>query len=473
MTRCTAHTRSLTVALSLLALGGCKQEYRLAGELAEQPLADGLDTSSAPSDTDETSMPSPSTRGREFWIGFMENLTLAFNGPPEFALLVTADGPTQVEIELPATGLLLSHDVGEGTTMIDLPHGVYYPEGFDDIAGTGIVVRADQTIDLVAVHARLYFSEASLILPQSELGSDYFVMARRDTFTGEWPSEFTVVATEDGTMVDITPSVLTTGLRPADVTYSVALDSGEVYQAQATGDLSGTRIQSDAPVAVFGGGRDVAIECSATSHLWDQMLPLARWGTEYVVVPFEQHGGDDVAVIAARDDTTVKRDCADDVVLQAGEVFSFTASQRVSITADGPIGVSQAAKGTLCSPSRLGDPSLLVVSPAALYRNRVSFLTFEHELLTDGPMRQDNAGVVVGDSADLYLDGSPVTETRDLGPAWTIASPRLSVGAHVLESAAGLRGSTYGFTDFNAYTYGLGYDCEGCEADLLRTDQCD
>src|SRR5690606_116724 len=74
-------------------------------------------------------------------------------------------------------------------------------------------------------------------------------------------SEFLIVASEDNTLVEITPSVVTDGGRVADVTFNITLNKGEVYQVQSLnrnnlagqGDLSGSFIQSDKPVAVYSG----------------------------------------------------------------------------------------------------------------------------------------------------------------------------------------------------------------------------
>ena len=87
-----------------------------------------------------------------------------------------------------------------------------------------------------------------------DLGQHYIVEAyTNDTGLG---SQFSVVGTVDGTNVTIVPSE-TVGSHPAGTPYTVQLNQGQTYQLNdadvPNGDLTGTDVTSDKPVAVFGG----------------------------------------------------------------------------------------------------------------------------------------------------------------------------------------------------------------------------
>ncbi len=71
-----------------------------------------------------------STKGTTFWCGYMENIDLFFNTPPEFSFLVETDAPTNVTIEVPATGLTLNFPVpANQITELFLPDATWYTLG--------------------------------------------------------------------------------------------------------------------------------------------------------------------------------------------------------------------------------------------------------------------------------------------------------------------------------------------------------
>lgn len=46
----------------------------------------------------------PSTKGTEFWVAFLENIDLAFNGTPQFSFLISSDYNASETIVVPVTG---------------------------------------------------------------------------------------------------------------------------------------------------------------------------------------------------------------------------------------------------------------------------------------------------------------------------------------------------------------------------------
>lgn len=59
--------------------------------------------------------------------------------------------------------------------------------------------------------------------------------------------------------------------------FSVTLNRYQVYQAQSSGDLTGTRISSTARTAVFSGNVRTRVELSSSrDHLVEQMLPTCK-----------------------------------------------------------------------------------------------------------------------------------------------------------------------------------------------------
>src|SRR5208337_1040112 len=97
---------------------------------------------------------------------------------------------------------------------------------------------------------------------------------------------FAIVGAVDSTSVTITPSV-TVGSRTAGVPYVITINQGDTYQLAATvlgNDLSGTLIQSQNPVAVFGANVAAYIpdhSVSAANSLVEQLWPLPDWGISF------------------------------------------------------------------------------------------------------------------------------------------------------------------------------------------------
>ncbi|MCA9568059.1 MAG: IgGFc-binding protein, partial [Myxococcales bacterium] len=266
-----------------------------------------------------------STRGTGFWIGFMENIRLGTNGEPVFDVSAYADAPGTLTVSLPNTGYTDTVTVSPGWNDVALPASVLYAEGSDVVGRWGVRVESDVEVDLVAHHRRVFFSESSLVLPDGELGTRYRIQALAPPPDDTGRGGFVVVATEDGTTVELTLSDVSTAAFPAGSPYTVELDAGETYQVLSQGDLSGSLVTADAPVAVFAGGADTWAGCPATSHAWEQLAPVDRWGREHLVVPFAGQGGDLVRIVADGP-TTVQLDCDETVELEEGGVWTGLAT---------------------------------------------------------------------------------------------------------------------------------------------------
>ena len=111
-------------------------------------------------------------------------------------------------------------------------------------------------------------SGATLLLPVETYGNTYFSVNSEQRYgSNDSFSWFFVIASQDNTVVQITPSVPTRGGRAANVPFTVTLNKGQIYnvmgalQSSSVGfDLTGSKIRSVAnasgeclPIAVFSG----------------------------------------------------------------------------------------------------------------------------------------------------------------------------------------------------------------------------
>ena len=272
------------------------------------------------------------TEGTDFWFGFMHNLNAE-----SIEIYLSADTVTTVTIDSPINGFNTTTVVNPGVSKkVILPLGLMpEEEGKFDYA---FHVTSSHPVSLYALNKRQFSADAAVILPTLALGKEYYVVAHMeppgDIEPGARESEFLVVATEDNTEIEITPSGLTFGGWPKGTPQTITLNAGQTYQVKSNEDLSGSYVRTIGQnasecknIAVFGGNvfTNVGGCGGARDHLLEQMFPVSTWGKNFLFVPYEtRQGGDYVKIIAAEDGTKVTISQIDDAIeLNAGEVGDF------------------------------------------------------------------------------------------------------------------------------------------------------
>lgn len=409
----------------------------------------------------------PSSMGTEFWLTYMENIDLGLNGIPYLYIIVSSDVNTQGELQVPSTGDAFPFTVTAGVgSVVFVPSNYSYPVGPEAYYPDGLRIVADDPVNVFAIHHRLYFSDATLVQPVERLGTEYLVVAHLD-FNLWSPSQLVIEATQDGTVVQITPSVQTISFHPANVPYTITLDEGEVYQLQAYDDLSGTLIRSlDAakPLAVFAGSKQGTVGCNpATDHQWTQLFSTQHWATEHVVVPYKDRGGDLFKLMALHDNTAITISGGPTIVLDSAEhVMQFIASPAV-LSAQNPFAVVQFNQSQSCNTD-VGDGTMAWVPPSDHLRDAVAWYnvtgpggppggwTDEHALniwtrVTEG------LGTFLLDGVDITPSFLPMASA----PTYWYAQLDIAEGAHQLTGTAPFQAQTSGFGDYNAFSYFLGF----------------
>ncbi|PHI21194.1 hypothetical protein CEQ90_04015 [Lewinellaceae bacterium SD302] len=411
-----------------------------------------------------------SSFGNRFWLSYLENLNLLFNDDPVFTIVVSADQPTSGSVTVPTTGLTASFSVPAGATEIDLFDAILYSEGSDDIDNKGLLIETDAPVQLSAFHYRSFFSEASSILPESELGIEYLVTTPMDVENNAQPNSFVVVATSDATEVEIIPAAVTLGLFPPDLPITITLDAGENYQVQAFGDLSGSRVTSlsGEPLAVFAGAREANINavCNdfANSHVWDQLPPIDHFSNLYYFVPFNGQNGDGIKITAAEDGTDIFFDCEIETNLNAGESYFASRTVPTVISSTGPVSLTHYNDEGGCNAGDLGDPNGLNYLPAELRLQEVTWFASDRNKEGGSVPYFTQHGITVIVPADaapeVELDGTPLGGfvTFPADPTQSFASLTVSAGTHTLIAEnVDFQAYAYGFNEFEAYTMNLGY----------------
>jgi len=221
----------------------------------------------------------------------------------------------------------------------------------------------------------VFSNDASVLLPAPSQGKEYYVMTYGfggKPQTEATPASYFTVVGLSSVPTEVTFTVTASTLAGGDIpalgvgnSHKVELQQGEVLNVNSSspgGDLTGTHITANAPVAVFGGH-----ECPFTSdlcccdHLEQQMIPVNTWGTQYVISKSWERWQekDYVRILASQDGTSVTVNPAVGgaiPVLNAGEYYTFQTNVNLDIKANKPILVAQVLAS---SYEILGKPNVL------------------------------------------------------------------------------------------------------------------
>ena len=348
---------------------------------------------------------------------------------------VAANGAAIVEVSLTA------ENIGSGSIV---PKGVLITSA--DSVNVFISSYQNQTHDLTQ------------LLPETSLGSAYRVDAYKGfpNLGNLYKSELLIVATQDATQLTITPAVHLLAGGAAGIPFSITLNAGQSYQLQAATDgldLTGTTIKAAPnstckPFAVFGGSQCALVPatCQACDMVFEQMRPIATWGTRYFTVPVNGVSQFTYRIMADQIATSITIAGGAPITLNAGQMHEVNAtSTPVCIQANKPISVAQLLQGNQCGGT--GDPSMILIEPAERLSKRASFQT-----LSSGTLNQHSISVVMPASGLglLTLDGATVSSSLFTPyPNCTdrvYAKIPVSAGVHRLASTIG----------FQLYMFGLG-----------------
>lgn len=121
-----------------------------------------------------------------------------------------------------------------------------------DTTISGKMIRITTTVpaSVYADNNSQYTSDATSIIPNAYLGTEYRALSVKNEGRH---SRVSILAIEDSTTISVTPKTLL-GSRAAGTTFTVSLNAGQTYSLSGTTngqDVSGTKIVSSKPVAVF------------------------------------------------------------------------------------------------------------------------------------------------------------------------------------------------------------------------------
>ena len=435
-----------------------------------------------------------STEGKDFWFGFMEGRTADYYNP-------------YVEITL-SSGYSCKYKIFIGKATVPSDSGIVNPNiplkvrldwriveamGSEVIQERAIHLVSDNPLNVYALNYAMNSSEVATVFPTESIGSEYYAMCYDPHVSIQYNvivnlvhypmniqgknSEFLIVASHDSTIVTITPSVVTDGLRHAHVPFTVRLNKGELYQVQSAnlpnllgqGDLTGSYISSNYPIALFSGSYATTIPNSsdkAYDHLYEQMPPLQTWGRKFITVPLMSRHEDTYRILAAEDNTTVKVGSLKTFVLNHGQFHEFMLgyNQPSLVESDKPILLAQFSNSNSVDSLYThgnGDPFMVIVSPVNQTRQKVAFVAYDSPAITT----EFFINVIIKDDVigNILLDKTLVDFNAVSGTGYSFAQVSLKKGSHFIECldpAKGFIAYVYGFGAYEGYGYGVGYNLD-------------
>ena len=299
-------------------------------------------------------------------------------------------------------------------------------------------------------------NDNSLLLPDSVLGNDYYVMSYDNRYApGRGHSEFIINTPGTSVNLEITPSVLTSAGHLGGVPFTITLNSGQCYMVQSDSDLTGSRVRAlntAQTFAVSGGNSLTSVSCGATvDNLYEELFPVSSWGKNYVFVSTPK--ADDLCrIFASCDSSHININGTLVTMLQAGKYFDTTVTSSTPdfISADNPISVGRYLKTSGCNNDLdgLGDPSLIIVDA-----NEQMFLDSATFYATNNSGIDSNYIQIITRTADVntvLLDGVNV------GPDFIILPSNIIYSYANISIPAAYHKITSTGTGFLAYMCGMG-----------------
>jgi PKD repeat protein len=400
----------------------------------------------------------------------------------------------KIEVGLPSNpSFNQSYTVmADSSLTVAIPWRIAESIGSETRQNMGIHLTSNELVSVFARNWSYNSTDITAIFPVETLGKEYYAMCYEPHFDANplrasgRNSEFLVVATEDQTTVKITPSKVTDKLAPKDSTFTRILNRGESFQVQSAnnegwqrteqGDLTGSHIVADKPVAFFSGSLSTTVpywQC-CWDHLYEQIPPVQSWGREYLTVPLKTRSGDRFRILAAKNNTTVQISGEPLLYLDAGQFHEFEvlAPETKSIISDNPILVAQFSQSRdvdFTETNGNGDPFMIILNPAdrqiktAIFQTYGTPNNFTDSIYFGIQSNYVNILTFTNEITNIRFNGQPITaEFKSHNQTgWSYAQLKITEGTHQIENSLGNEGFmayVYGFGGFESYGFNAGYN---------------
>lgn len=426
-----------------------------------------------------------STQGTEFWLSFMSNGHKYHPDAPNngnwvlIQVLISGKRDCNGTISNPDSGWSIPFEVqANHITTIEIPEGEAYIDATSEqVQNKGIQIISNDTISVFCTNIAHLSFDASYVLPIQSLSDEYIIQTYDQSYlttaysyqTTNQTSAFLIVATQNNTVVEITPSVGTLGGHAAGQTFSISLNKGQAYQVRSNNnsthrDLSGSRVvtTNNKPIAVFNGNNLTAIPENGSSfdHIFEQAMPLQSWGRKFVVTSSLEREKDYVKITSADDNNQVFKNNELIATLNANEshIFELNSNEKscfLESTNRAAVYLYHATRGG----NSIGDPSVVWIAPIEQRIDEITFSTFNNENIN---IDTHHVNIIVNSSdvGSVYLDGDllPSSDFESVigNSNYSFTRKNIPHGVHHLQCNSGFNAHVYGFGVAKGYAYLVG-----------------
>ena len=432
-----------------------------------------------------------SNRGKEFWLGYGHNNLFSNGNGQQLVLYLSTEQAATVTVSvnnsswtrtyiIPANSVRQTDELPKSGT----DDARIQMEGYNT---RGIRIVSDVPIVAYAHQYGSNSSGATMLMPVETFGYTYYSLnyAQQSNSTPAY-SWFFIVASEDNTKVEITPSVNTQNGQAANTTFTVDLNRGQIYNVfgQSSGlsgqDLTGSKIKSVSgpdnkchPIGVFSGASRMVICGSSGEFMQQQIFPATAWGTRYLTYSTVRTDNINLSNtnyyrIAVRDPSTVvKRNGTQLTGLVNNFYYEFASNTGDFIESDKPILVGQYVPSQqACSVySGLGDPEMFFLSPIEQAINKAIFYVSSNQSIST-----NYVSIIVKSTglASLRIDGTTIWNTSIVHPAnsnYRVITKILTPNQqHTILCDSAFTAITYGFGNVESYGYNAGTNLNNLDA---------
>ncbi|XP_067094200.1 IgGFc-binding protein [Osmerus mordax] len=348
--------------------------------------------------------------GREFAMSFMENYKTSYVGARFQLQIYALQADTRVTVKVSSLNFVKQQTLGAGQAVtVTLPDGVEM--GGTELSSKTVQIESSADVTVSAFNYKLYTADTSVIYPVREWGTDYYIFTPSATPLGTF-KEFSISNGKEKNRVAVVPSDVLFYQKRLYIAGSqlvVDLLPYQSIQIQSISELTGTRVSSQLPVAVFTG-HTCTWKFSKCNHVFEQLLPVSSWGSSFIVPPLSFQKGQSTVIIQASQATrvTVRKGSKVDVVsLDQGKAKEFDIQQPDSMTiqADHGVQVLLLFNGVMLDKGQIYDPFLMTVLPSQRFCSSY-FLEGQ-----DGFQNKALLVVKTNELATLRFDGKPLPDT--------------------------------------------------------------
>ena len=383
---------------------------------------------------------------QDYYVAFPANLDLTRDAA--LSLKITGVPATDGTVTVPGQGYAVAFTTdAAGLATVTLPDTVML-NAWDSVMARGVIVHTDDDATVLAISDKPGSMHPAAPFPATALGLHYRVMSAGGG-SAVRGSFLALVGTQDLTTVTIQPTA-NAGTHTATVPFQVTLDRGDAYQLEATdslGDLTGTDVLADKPIAAFGGHilGQVPPLTGFAGLLWTALPPAsAVTGATFLAFPFNHRTGYRLRVLGLQNGTNLSASGISGLAttLNAGQLSEARTTTAASITTSQPVLVAQLAEGNSADTVSGADPCFTLLPPVSGFQTTYLFAPPTNQVGTlrvnlvvpasaTGTITVNGAPVSSGGFTPIGASGYSGQSVTLTAPVNTIASSGASFGAVV------------------------------------------